>query len=251
LVPFDIIFINSGGGSVEVVVVVPAYNERRNVHALVPRLAVTLKRSKVGFRILVVDDGSEDGTAHEVRRLAKRYPVELIERGHKAGLGSAYACGFRKALSHRPQAVVQMDADLSHEPEAVPRLLDAVAAGYDVAIGSRRVEGGKSIEWSGHRKMISFVANVLAKHVAGVRTNDATSGFRAYKASALRRILSHVKANGYDFQIEMTWLAERMGMGIAEVPITFRRRTSGKSKLGTADMLAFLATSIRLSIRGD
>jgi len=233
------------------VVVVPTYNERRNVAALVPRLARALKRSKARASILVVDDGSRDGTVDEVRRLAKSYPVELIERGHKAGLGSAYACGFREALARRPQVVVQMDADLSHEPEAVPRLLEAVASGCDVAIGSRRVEGGKSAEWSGHRKAVSFIANFLAKRIAGVRTNDATSGFRAYKASALRRLLGRSKAAGYDFQIEMTWLAERMHMRITEVPITFRKRASGKSKLGAADMIAFLATSIRLGVQGD
>lgn len=233
-----------------VAVVVPTYNERRNVSALIPRLAGTLKRGKTDSRILVIDDGSDDGTADEVRRLARRYPVELVERGRKSGIGSAYACGFRMVLSRRPQVVVQMDADLSHEPEAVPLLLDAVAAGYDVAVGSRRVEGGTSIEWSGHRKLTSFVANMLAKRIAGVRTKDATSGFRAYRASALRRLLNRSKSTGYDFQLEMTWLAERMNMRMAEVPITFRKRASGKSKLGAADMLAFLATSIRLGIRG-
>jgi dolichol-phosphate mannosyltransferase len=234
---------------VKAAVVIPTYNERRNVSILIPRLARALKRSKVRASILVVDDGSEDGTADEVRLLSKRYPVELMERGHRTGLGSAYACGFRMALSRRPQAVVQMDADLSHEPEAVPRLFEAVAAGCDVAIGSRRVEGGKSIEWTGRRKLTSLVANVIAKHIAGVRTKDATSGFRAYKASALRRLLGRVEAAGYDFQIEMTWLAERMHMRITEIPITFRKRASGQSKLRVADMLAFLLTAFRLCVR--
>lgn len=232
------------------VVVIPTYNERRNVAVLAPRLANALKRHHASASILVVDDGSEDGTPDEVRRLAKSYPIELIERGHKAGLGSAYACGFRQALARRPHVVVQMDADLSHAPEAVPRLIEAVAAGRDVAIGSRRVEGGKSSEWSGYRKAVSFIANFLAKHVARVRTNDATSGFRAYKASALRKLLGHAKASGYDFQIEMTWLAERMHMRITEVPITFRNRAYGRSKLRVADMIAFLVTALRLGVRG-
>jgi dolichol-phosphate mannosyltransferase len=119
-----------------------------------------------------------------------------------------------------------------------------------VAIGSRRVEGGNSSEWGGHRKAVSFIANFLAKHVARVRTNDATSGFRAYKAPALRKLLGRVEAEGYDFQIEMTWLAERMRMRITEVPITFRKRASGQSKLGAADMVAFLLAVLRLWARG-
>ena len=231
------------------IVVVPTYNERRNLSVLVPRLSKVLKREGVSGGIIIVDDGSKDGTPEEVRRLAKTHPVELVERGNKMGLGSAYVQGFGMALSRRPQAVVQMDADLSHDPEDVPRLLDALSSGCDLAIGSRKAEGGKSVEWSGHRKVVSFFANLIVRYFAGVRVKDATSGFRAYRTTALRRMLGKIESEGYDFQIETAWLAERTDMRIAEVPITFRRRKYGSSKLGIDDVLSFLATAARLRVR--
>lgn len=230
------------------VVVIPTYNERRNVSVLIPRLAGALRKGKVNGRIIVVDDGSKDGTDDEVLRLSKKYSVELLERHKRMGLGSAYVAGFNRALSYKPYAVVEMDADLSHDPNFVPRLLDAIAAGCDVAIGSRYIKGGKTIGWSMHRKLVSFFANIVVKHIAGIRTKDATSGFRAYRSAALRRMLGHVTSKSYDFQIETTWLAEKLGMKISEIPIVFRERAFGKSKLRAIDMFSFALMALRLRI---
>ena len=215
-----------------VVVVVPTYNERGNVEALLTRVRTALPSAGV----LVVDDASPDGTADLVDRIgAALGDVEVLRRSAKLGLGAAYRAGFAHALAAGADVCVQMDADLSHEPEALPALVAAVEYGADASLGSRYVPGGRIEDWPRLRRFLSRWGNRYAALMLGLAVNDATSGFRAYSADALRRMrYEDVKADGYGFQVEMTNRIVRIGGRVVEVPITFRDRTVGDSKLSKA-----------------
>jgi glycosyltransferase involved in cell wall biosynthesis len=211
-------------------VIVPTYNEKENIAEVARRLFASTGGA---VEMLVVDDGSPDGTADEVRRLGEQFPVHLIERPAKAGLGTAYVAGFRWALERGYEAVVEMDADLSHDPGDVPRLLETLEErNADLVIGSRYVTGGRVDNWSLSRRALSRAGNVYAKTLLRFGVRDSTSGFRAYRADALRRIdLDSVASEGYAFQIEMALRIHRAKGTIREVPIAFTDRTSGKSKM--------------------
>ena len=215
--------------SAQALVVVPTYDERDSITEVARRLFAA-----AGDRVdlLIVDDSSPDGTADLVRQLAEGpHDIHLLERPGKMGLGTAYVAGFGWALQRGYRAVVSMDADLSHDPAAVPSLLDALA-GAGLAIGSRYVPGGGVSNWGMLRRLLSRAGNVYAKICLGFKVEDSTSGFRAYDADLLRRLdLGTIKAEGYAFQIEMTWRALLAGEKVVEVPITFVERTAGKSKL--------------------
>lgn len=212
-------------------VIVPTYNERENVAEVARRLFTAARDS---CDLLVVDDGSPDGTAAHVKALAAESPYEIhvIERSHKQGLGTAYVTGFRWGLERGYWALVEMDADLSHDPADVPRLLERLRAGADLAIGSRYVEGGGTENWGPLRRALSAGGNLYARLWLGYPVMDSTAGFRAYRAEALaREDLSTVRSEGYGFQIEMTRRVWRAGGSIAEVPITFVERVRGNSKM--------------------
>ncbi|MFO7549375.1 MAG: polyprenol monophosphomannose synthase [Acidimicrobiia bacterium] len=212
-----------------VTVVVPTYNERDNL----PHMAASLLLH--GYRVLIVDDGSPDGTGLIADELADEQPLlEVIHRPAKQGLGPAYAAGFDRALDRGAEVVVEIDADFSHDPSDVPRLVTAVDEGADLAIGSRYVPGGATPDWPLPRRLISRGGNVYARFMLGIPIRDATAGFRAFRAGALRVLpYAEAEASGYGFQVEMAWRAVEAGLDVREVPITFRDRRVGQSKMGS------------------
>lgn len=211
--------------------VLPTYNEAENIHEVLRRL----RAAAPDVHVLVVDDGSPDGTAGMARELADEIGhLEVLERNEKSGLGSAYRAGFRWGLERGYEAFVEMDADLSHDPAVVPSLLAAVEDGNDLVIGSRYVPGGSIPDWTLLRRAISRGGNLYARIVLGLQVQDATAGFRAYSAVALRGIdLPSVSADGYGFQVEMAYRVQQQGGRLAEIPIEFRDRTLGQSKMSS------------------
>lgn len=210
----------------------PTYNERQNLEIMAGRI----RESTPDADLLVVDDNSPDGTGDLAEKLAETDPhVHVMHRTEKAGLGKAYIAGFTWALERGYDVIVEMDADGSHRPEDLPRLLDAVAAGADGVIGSRWVPGGKVVNWPRKREMLSRGANIYTRIMIGFNVKDATGGYRAYRASTLRRIdLSNVESTGYSFQVDITVRIVKAGLRIVEVPITFVERERGVSKMDSA-----------------
>ncbi len=213
--------------------IVPTYNERESIQEVARRLFAAAATADLD--LLVIDDGSPDGTASAVKQLAADEPrIHLIERAGKQGLGTAYVMGFRWALERGYDAVVEMDADLSHDPADVPRLLQR-ASDADLVVGSRYVPGGRVENWSRLRRALSAGGNLYARMWLGFRVHDSTSGFRAYSTRALRSLDLHtLRSEGYSFQIEMTRRIHRSGGRIVEVPITFVEREQGHSKMSRA-----------------
>ncbi|EWT00895.1 dolichol-phosphate mannosyltransferase [Intrasporangium oryzae NRRL B-24470] len=212
-----------------VAVLIPTYNERDNLPGIVARVRASVPDADV----IVLDDNSPDGTGEVAGALAADDAhVHVLHRRGKEGLGKAYLAGFEFALGEGYDAAVEMDADGSHQPEQLPDLLRALA-GADVAIGARWVRGGQVRNWPLRRKVLSVGANVYTKVLLGMKVNDATAGFRAYRASALRAMdLEGVESQGYCFQIDLTLRAVRGGLTVVEVPITFVEREVGVSKMG-------------------
>jgi dolichol-phosphate mannosyltransferase len=212
-----------------VVVVVPTYNERPNIEALV--LGVLGQGSR--YRVLIIDDGSPDGTGDLADTLAAAYPerIEVIHRAKKGGLGPAYLAGFRRALEMAPDLVAQMDADLSHDPAALPRLV-AAAREADLVVGSRYVPGGETVGWPLWRRLLSRLGGRYASTILGTTVTDPTSGFKVWRPCTLENIaIDGLRSDGYAFTIEATWRALRHGSRVVEVPITFTDRVAGASKL--------------------
>lgn len=211
-----------------VTVVIPTYNEAENL----PLIAAAITR--LGYRLLIVDDDSPDGTGEIADGLAdKSSLISVLHRTSKQGLGPAYGHAFGSLIDEgTAELIVQMDADFSHDPEAIPALVAAVESGADVAIGSRYVKGGAMPDWPMLRRFISRGGNVYAGLLLGLRTKDATAGFRCWRANSLEGLeYRDAEASGYGFQVEMAWMAERAGLDVVEVPIVFRDRTRGSSKM--------------------
>ncbi len=211
-------------------IVIPTYNEAKNISEAIHRIEKQLP----GIDILVVDDSSPDGTADVVRSLAEIYPnIEVISRGAKLGLGSAYRLGFGIGLERGATSLIEMDADLSHEPESLPQLIGAVEEeGADLCIGSRYVRGGASPGLKTYRLLLSRAGNIYAALALGIRIKDATSGFRVYSSKILRKIdIDTVSAEGYAFQIEMAFRVQASNGKVVERPIIFRDRHFGTSKM--------------------
>jgi dolichol-phosphate mannosyltransferase len=212
-----------------VLVIVPTYQERDNIEVVIKRLFAAVDER---VHLLVIDDRSPDGTAEAARTVARDTGrTEIIERPGKQGLASAYIDGFRWALERGYAAVVEMDADLSHDPGAVPDLIAALESA-DLVIGSRYVPGGRTVNWGIFRRLLSRAGNLYARLWLGWGLRDSTSGFRAYRSASLAaQDLGTVLSEGYAFQIEMTGRVHFGGGRITEVPITFTERRAGKSKL--------------------
>jgi dolichol-phosphate mannosyltransferase len=210
-----------------VLVIVPTYNESENVR----QIAVAVRDR--GYDLLIVDDGSPDGTGAIADELAATDEhIHVLHRAKKEGLGPAYAAGFARALELGSEIICEMDADFSHDPSDLPRLVAAIENGADLAVGSRYVDGGGVEGWPWHRQFISKGGNWYARLMLGVSTKDATAGFRAFRDTTVRKLdPSSCQASGYGFQIEMAWRAEAAGLDVVEVPITFRDRTRGSSKM--------------------
>jgi dolichol-phosphate mannosyltransferase len=226
-------------------VVVPTYNEVDNLTQVVTGVI------RHGYRMLVVDDASPDGTGELADRLAAEHPeVAVLHRGEKQGLGPAYAAGFVAALDSGAEIVCEMDADLSHDPARLPALVEAVRGGADLALGSRFVPGGEIVDWPARRRFLSRWGNRYARIMLGTSIHDMTGGFRAFRAEALRRLDPETcNAAGYTFQVEMAWRAHRAGMEIVEVPITFRERQRGDSKLNREIVLEAMWLVTRWGLR--
>ncbi len=225
---------------IRALVVVPTHNEAANIERLLGDVRATLP----GTDIVVVDDASSDDTRVIVRRLAADDPaLRIIERPGKWGLGDAYLHAFREALDDGYEAVVQIDADCSHDPTVLPLMLDVAERGIALVIGSRYIPGGTVSGWPRRRTWLSRWGNRYVAIMLGLAINDATAGYRVYRADTLRRIgLDGVQASGYGFQVEMTYRVVRAGLSVVEVPIAFTDRVAGTSKMG----LAIIAEAFRL-----
>jgi dolichol-phosphate mannosyltransferase len=215
------------------VICLPTYNERENLPRVIDALA------PLGVRVLVIDDSSPDGTGEIADVLAAEYDwVSVLHRERKEGLGPAYLAGFREVLRGDAELVLEMDADLSHNPADVPRLIEACANGADLALGSRYVEGGGTENWGRGRRFVSAGGSFYARTLLGVPIRDLTGGFKCFKREVLETIdLDSVHSKGYAFQIELTYRALRAGFDVVEVPIVFADRTHGASKMSRAIFL--------------
>jgi dolichol-phosphate mannosyltransferase len=214
---------------VRVLVVLPTFNEVENIETVLRRVRTALPEAG----ILVVDDGSPDGTAEVAEKLGRELGgIEVMRRGKKSGLGSAYRAGFAWGLDRGWDAFVEMDSDLSHDPDALPDLVAPLNDRADLVVGSRYVPGGSIPNWRWHRRLLSQGGNIYAAMLLGLGVTDSTSGFRAYRSGILRAMnLDAVRAEGYGFQIEMVYEVLRHGGRVTEVPIRFVDRVDGKSKM--------------------
>ncbi|MCD0488933.1 polyprenol monophosphomannose synthase [Pedobacter sp. MC2016-14] len=212
-------------------VIIPTYNEKENIERII-RKVFSLDTF---FEILVIDDGSPDGTADIVKKLQQEYPaLHLEERRGKLGLGTAYIHGFKWALAHEFDFIFEMDADFSHNPDDLSRLRLACVNGADVAIGSRYINGVNVVNWPMNRVLMSYFASMYVRFITRIHIQDATAGFKCYRRKVLATIpLDQIKFVGYAFQIEMKFTAIKFGFKVVEVPIIFTDRTEGVSKMST------------------
>lgn len=212
------------------IVIIPTYNERENIEKII-RKVFSLEG---GYDILIIDDGSPDGTAAIVKRLQQEFPerLHMIERPGKLGLGTAYITGFKWSIDKGYDYTFEMDADFSHNPEDLPRLYQACKDGADLAIGSRYCDGISVINWPIGRIIMSYYASVYVRTILGMKVYDCTAGFKCYSNKVLRTIdLDKVEMKGYGFQIEMKYTTYKLGFKITEVPIIFVNRKAGTSKM--------------------
>jgi dolichol-phosphate mannosyltransferase len=212
--------------------VLPTYNEAENIEPIVAAALTALRSASPDGRLLVVDDNSPDGTGEIADRLASEHEaVEVLHRAGKEGLGPAYLAGFRRALDGGADLVLEMDADFSHDPADIPRLIGA-AADADVVLGSRYTPGGGVAGWKWHRRALSRGGCLYARTILGIHVRDLTGGFKCFRREVLEALdLSHIHADGYGFQIEMTYRTIRAGFRVVEIPITFHDRRAGASKM--------------------
>ena len=226
-------------------IISPTYNEIKNIKSLVKQVFDL----DLGYHLLIVDDNSPDGTALKVKELQSTYPnLHLEERPGKAGLGTAYLFGFKWALENNYDHIVQMDADLSHDPNDVPRLVSRLKD-HDLVIGSRYVNGVSVVNWPIRRLILSYGANMYSRFITGMPINDGTGGFKAWRGTLLNDIeLKKVRSQGYSFQIEMNFRSWRLGARIKEEPIIFVDRTIGESKMSKSIMYEAIWMVWRLRI---
>lgn len=234
----------------KVSIVIPTYNERENIEKLLPEIFGIFDRGGIDGSVIVVDDNSPDGTADAVEGLKREFPITLIRRQEKGGIGSAYITGFGKALEQGADVIVEMDADLSHDPNEIPNFI-VNTTNFDLVLGSRYIKGGGIENWNFIRRIISKGGNLVARILLGLDVEDVTTGYRAYRRETLEGIeLGSIKSNGYAFQAEMLVRARERGFSIKEMPITFRDRVHGKSKLSRMEIIRFIVLCINLRLRG-
>lgn len=229
-------------------VIIPTYNEAENIGRIIPKILAL----KADFDVLVVDDNSPDGTGAMVKELQpKNPPLHLMERKKKSGLGTAYIAGFKWALAEGYDFIYEMDADFSHKPKNLLKLRKACdQKGFDIAVGSRYIKGVNVVNWPIGRVLLSYFASSYVRIVAGMPVRDATAGFVCYKRQVLETLnLDKIKFIGYAFQIEMKYLAWRKGFTIKEIPIIFRDRKRGKSKMSGKIMLEGIWGVVYLRVR--
>jgi dolichol-phosphate mannosyltransferase len=233
--------------NIKLSILTPTYNERDNIVKFIERVREAL--GDIKFELIIIDDNSPDGTAKLAEFLSQKYRnIKVIKRRCKLGLGSAYKCGFKLADGN---FIVEMDADLSHDPYELPRIIKLLELEKaDIVIGSRNINGARIVGWKWYRKLISKTANLLARSVLGLKINDCTSGFRAYKREAFERIISISECNGFEFQVEALFIAHnKFEFKVVEVPITFYNRKYGKSKLRLQDIFNFVETILKMRFK--
>ncbi len=225
-------------------VIIPTYNEKQNI---IPLTKEVLGLSN-DIHVLVVDDNSPDGTGDLIDEACKtRSRLHILHRPAKMGLGTAYKEGFFYALENNYDRVITMDADFSHQPQYIPQLIDKNQF-FDVAIGSRYVPGGGTVNWGPHRKLISFTANFMARMLLGLTAHDCTAGFRCYRDDILRKVdFQGIKSEGYSFLVEMLFNCVKEGAQIGEIPIIFENRVAGKSKISKKEIYVAILTLLRLA----
>jgi dolichol-phosphate mannosyltransferase len=230
-----------------VAVMLPTYYEAGNIESLIREI----KRLQHDALVLVIDDSSCDGTATIAERMQREYDnIRVFRRPAKLGLGTAITDGFKLILSLKnpPNYVVTMDADYSHNPQAIPRLLQTAQEGYDLVIGSRYTEGSKIVGWHVVRRLISRVANFFASTMVGLRVQDCTSGFRCYSRNYVKNVIGHLHSQTYEIQIETVKQAWIRGFKVKEIPIVFENRKKGKSKLTKAEFQGFLSYILKAKL---
>lgn len=230
-----------------VAVLLPTYCEAENIGSLIHEI----EKLKLDLSIVVVDDSSPDGTADIVKRLQEKYDnIYLVSRPEKLGLGTAITAGFKSMtlLRKKPTHIITMDADYSHNPQDIPRLIQATKQGFDLVIGSRYYMGGKMQGSNLRRRLISRLANFMAAAIVGLVIRDCTSGFRCYSKKYVNTVLPNLHSETYEIQIETLKQAKLGGFNIKEIPITFVNRKRGKSKLTAAEAQAFLTYTIRAAL---
>lgn len=235
--------------SARTLVIIPTYNERQNLPLIVERV----HQAEPAVHILIVDDGSPDGTGKLADEISLADPdrVHVLHRNSKDGLGAAYLAGFEWGLGRQYTVLVEMDADGSHPPEQLCRLLDGIDAGADLVIGSRYIDGGDVRNWPRRRLVLSRTANGYSRILLGVDIHDITAGYRAYRREVLEKIdLAAVDSKGYCFQIDLTWRTINNGFVVVEVPITFTEREFGQSKMSGSNIREALFKVAEWGVRG-
>lgn len=234
-----------------VLVITPTYNEKENLPILAEKI---FNLGIEGLEMLVVDDGSPDGTGQLAEELARKYPIQVLRRRGKLGLGRAYVAGFKKALSdfkNYPDYIIQMDADLSHDANVIPEMLKKTNQSCDVVLGSRYIKGGAIENWDKIRELISRFANVYARWVLWLPYRDLTGGFKCWRSEVLKSIdLNSLSSVGYNFQIETTYKAHKKGYKICETPIVFTERKEGESKFNVGIILESFLKVLSLKLYG-
>jgi len=230
------------------IVIIPTYNEIENIKAIIEAVLAAVEN----INILIVDDNSPDGTAATVEEIMKSNDkIHLLKRPGKMGLGTAYCDGFRYCLDKNFEAIFEMDADFSHDPDELPNFLEAIKEN-DLVIGSRYIKGGGVVNWPKRRILLSYGASIYTRIITGIPIKDTTGGFKCFRAESLRKLdLSQVKSNGYGFQIELNYKLWKKGARIKEIPITFTDRRSGTSKMNKNIIweAVFLVWKLRFSAK--
>lgn len=230
----------------KVAIVLPTYNERENVGGILETIFSVFRESGIDGSVIVVDDESPDGTARIVKELSKKHKITIVERKGKRGLGSAYLEGFKKALENNFDVIMVMDADFSHNPKDIPRLIGALSEA-DVVVGSRKINSGRIIGWGPHRRLISWGGGFLGSCITGMKVRDITSGYRAYRREVLQKIdTDKIRSNGYAFLMEILYRIVKAGFSVKEIPIVFENRRAGKSKLSVKDAIEFFKRALVL-----
>lgn len=232
----------------KIAVVIPTYNEAGTIICLVRKILEFFLDETIDGEVVIVDDASPDGTGYEATKLALTHEnVFVLNRSAKMGLGSAYKDGFKLALDHGCEGLIEMDADFSHDPEYLPDFILMLNEDCGLIIGSRYVMGGDSVGWPLTRKIISYFANHITRLILSLTVKDATSGYRAYSSKILKQInYATVRSDGYAFQVEMVQRCQKAGVTIHEIPIVFVNRKHGKSKLTLKEIWQFLKSVINL-----
>ncbi len=226
-------------------IIVPTYNEKGNIEPLVGQLLSL----PLDLGVIIVDDNSPDGTGDIADRLVAQYQdqVQVIHREGKLGLGTAYIAGFRRAIAEGADYIITMDADFSHPPDQIPNMVAKMEQGYDLVIGSRYVPGGRAVECTLPRRILSWGANAFARTLLSLKAHDTTAGFRCYRREVLESIaLDQIFSNGYSFLMEMLYRVQQEGWRIGEVPIVFHNRQQGVSKISRNEIYKALYTVLRL-----